>query len=25
LLGASFHPEITGGTKLHSLFLESIS
>lgn len=25
LFGASFHPEITGGTKLHSLFLESIS
>jgi 5'-phosphate synthase pdxT subunit len=25
LFGASFHPEITGGRKLHSLFLESIS
>lgn len=25
LFGATFHPEITGGTKLHSLFLESIS
>lgn len=25
LFGASFHPEITGGTKLHSLFLESIN
>ena len=23
--GATFHPEITGGIKLHSLFLESIS
>lgn len=25
LFGASFHPEITGGKKLHTLFLESIS
>lgn len=25
LFGATFHPEITGGKKLHSLFLESIS
>ena len=25
LFGATFHPEITGGTKLHSLFLASIS
>jgi 5'-phosphate synthase pdxT subunit len=25
LIGATFHPEITGGTRLHSLFLESIS
>ncbi len=25
LFGASFHPEITGGRRLHSLFLESIS
>ena len=25
LFGATFHPEITGGTKLHKLFLESIS
>lgn len=25
LFGATFHPEITGGTKLHSLFLKSIS
>jgi 5'-phosphate synthase pdxT subunit len=24
LFGATFHPEITGGTKLHSLFLKSI-
>ena len=25
LFGATFHPEITGGTKLHSLFLDSFS
>ena len=25
LFGATFHPEITGGIKLHSLFLKSIS
>lgn len=25
LFGATFHPEITGGKKLHTLFLESIS